>query len=351
MKIMITGGSGFIGSALCRHLALGGEDEIVNVDALTYASTLTSLKSLEKSPHYRFAKEDIRNRRAMFSIMNVHDIDAVVHLAAESHVDRSIGSPRTFIDTNIGGTYELLEAAREYWQALPASRRALFRFHHVSTDEVFGDLPFDAGLFSEHSAYAPSSPYSASKAASDHLVRAWGRTYGLPFVVSNCSNNFGPFQFPEKLIPLIILNALHGKRLPVYAKGQNVRDWLYVEDHASALEMVLKRGRPGESYNIGGNAERTNISVVQSVCALLDARRPLSAGGRYASLINFVSDRPGHDQRYAVDTYKINSELGWSPRESFETGLEKTVDWYLENKWWWRPLLAGRDDGGSSDAP
>lgn len=337
---MVTGGAGFIGSAVCRHLVGNGEDEIVNVDALTYASTLTSLKPVENCPNYRLVEADVCDRQAMFAIMKENDIDAVMHLAAESHVDRSIGNPKNFIQTNIVGTYQLLDAALEHWRGLPAHRQSAFRFHHISTDEVFGDLPFDAGQFNEDSPYAPSSPYSASKAASDHLVRAWCQTYGLPIVISNCSNNFGPFQFPEKLMPLMILNALAGQKLPVYAKGENVRDWLHVDDHAVALELVLKRGRTGESYTIGGNSERTNIAVVQAICNLLDQRRPRAGRSSYASLIDFVADRPGHDRRYAVDSSKICRELGWAPKESFETGLAKTVDWYLANEWWWRPLRA-----------
>jgi dTDP-glucose 4,6-dehydratase len=343
MKIMITGGSGFIGSAVCRHLAARGADRIVNVDALTYASTLTSLKLAENSPHYRFVKADICDRKSMFAIMKEHNVDAVLHLAAESHVDRSIGNPKNFIETNVLGTYQLLDAALEYWKGLSATRQGAFRFHHVSTDEVFGDLPFDSGLFSEESPYAPSSPYSASKAASDHFVRAWHRTYGLPIVISNCSNNFGPYQFPEKLIPLMVLNALDGQKLPVYAKGENVRDWLYVDDHVNALELVLRRGKVGESYNIGGNSERTNVSVVQAICSLLDVRRPRPGGSDYASLIEFVADRPGHDRRYAINCAKISQELGWSAAETFESGLSKTVDWYLANEWWWRPLRAVGD--------
>jgi dTDP-glucose 4,6-dehydratase len=335
MKILVTGGAGFIGSAVCRHLIFKGVDEIVNVDALTYASSPASLKPVENSPRYRFVKADIRDRETMLALMKSHNVDSVMHLAAESHVDRSIGSPETFVETNIVGTSRLLDAALEYWRGLPQVRQGSFRFHHISTDEVFGELPLDEGAFSETSPYAPSSPYSASKAAGDHLVRAWNRTYGLPTVISNCSNNYGPCQFPEKLIPLMILNALEGDRLPVYAKGANVRDWLYVDDHAAALDLVLKRGRIGESYN---------------------ERRPRGGALRYAGLIEFVADRPGHDLRYAIDHSKISRELGWTPSETFETGLAKTVDWYLDNESWWRPLRLnadarlGRGDGWAHGA-
>ncbi|MCB1385608.1 MAG: dTDP-glucose 4,6-dehydratase [Nitratireductor sp.] len=345
MKILVTGGAGFIGSAVCRHLISAGGDTIVNVDCLTYAGTTTSLRDIDNSGRYFFEQQDIRNGEAMLEIMRRHDIDAVMHLAAESHVDRSIDGPGAFIDTNIVGTFRLLNAALEYWNGLPANRRETYRFHHISTDEVFGDLPFDSGIFTEETPYAPSSPYSASKAASDHLVRAWHETYGLPVVLSNCSNNYGPFHFPEKLIPLVILNAMEGRPLPVYGKGENVRDWLYVEDHARALETVLKKGKPGESYNIGGNCERTNIDVVRAICAGLDQRMPRGDGACHADLITFVTDRPGHDRRYAIDATKIRNELGWEPAETFESGLARTIDWYIDNRWWWEPLRAERYAG------
>ena len=338
MRIMVTGGAGFIGSAVCRHLVSKGEDYVVNVDALTYAGNLHSLRAIENHPNYAFLQADICDEEAILAAMRAHDVDAVMHLAAESHVDRSIDGPDIFLQTNVIGTYRMLSAARRYRDELPAERRDAFRFHHVSTDEVYGDLPFDSGIFTEETAYKPSSPYSASKAASDHLVRAWYHTYGLPAVLSNCSNNYGPFHFPEKLIPLVTLNALEGRELPVYGKGQNIRDWLFVEDHARALEAVIKRGKPGETYNIGGRSERTNIDVVRAICAILDEERPLGGSSSYAGQIHFVTDRPGHDRRYAIDPEKIERELGWAPRETFETGLRKTVRWYLDNDWWWRPI-------------
>ena len=337
MRIMVTGGAGFIGSAVCRHLVGQGEDFVLNVDVLTYAGNLQSLRPIENRPNYAFLKADICDEEAILAAMRAHDIDAVMHLAAESHVDRSIDGPDVFLQTNVIGTSRMLSAARRYRDGLPAGRRDAFRFHHVSTDEVYGDLPFDSGIFTEQTPYQPSSPYSASKAASDHLVRAWHHTYGLPVVLSNCSNNYGPFHFPEKLIPLVTLNALDGRDLPVYGQGLNIRDWLYVEDHARALETVLKTGVPGETYNIGGRSERTNIDVVRAICAILDEERPLAAGS-YADRITFVTDRPGHDRRYAIDPQKIENELGWQPRETFETGLRKTVRWYLENAWWWQPI-------------
>ncbi|TCT07241.1 dTDP-glucose 4,6-dehydratase [Tepidamorphus gemmatus] len=345
MRILVTGGAGFIGSAVCRHLIRNTGHSVVNVDKLTYAANLSSLEPVADDPRYRFVRLDICNREAMLALMREADIDAVMHLAAESHVDRSIDGPAAFIETNIVGTYQLLEAAREYWSGLPADRRAAFRFHHVSTDEVYGSLPLDSGRFTEQTPYAPSSPYSASKAASDHLVIAWWHTYGLPVVLSNCSNNYGPYHFPEKLVPLMILNALHDKPLPVYGNGANVRDWLFVEDHARALELVLTRGRLGESYNIGGNAERTNLEVVEAVCDLVDARRPRRGGGSRRDLITFVADRPGHDLRYAIDASKIARELGWAPTQTFESGLAATVDWYLDNERWWRPIREGRYAG------
>ncbi len=338
MNILVTGGAGFIGSAVCRHLVAGGTDRAINVDKLTYAGNLDSLRSLENNPRYRFYRADIGNAEAVLDILRKEEIDAVMHLAAESHVDRSIDGPGAFIETNIVGTYKLLNASLEYWRGLGSEKQKTFRFHHISTDEVFGDLPFDSGVFTEETPYAPSSPYSASKAASDHLVRAWHETYGLPVVLSNCSNNYGPFHFPEKLIPLVILNALHERPLPVYGKGENVRDWLHVEDHARALELVLKRGIAGQSYNIGGRAERSNLDVVKTICRILDEKRPRASGASYGDLVTFVADRPGHDRRYAIDPSKIESELGWKAQETFETGIASTVDWYLQNEWWWRPI-------------
>lgn len=342
--ILVTGGAGFIGSAVCRHLVASGY-RVTNVDKLTYAGNLASLKSLKTSPAYRFDCVDVCDDQAILSILRRDDIDIVMHLAAESHVDRSIDGPGAFIETNIVGTYRLLNAALDYWRGLSAERRDTFRFHHISTDEVFGDLPFDSGIFTEETPYAPSSPYSASKAASDHLVRAWHETYGLPVVLSNCSNNYGPFHFPEKLIPLVILNALDGKELPVYGAGANVRDWLFVEDHARALELVATRGEPGRSYNVGGNSERTNLTVVEAVCDLLDTRRPRKDRASYRNLITFVTDRPGHDRRYAIDASRIARELGWEPSHTFESGLARTIDWYLDNEWWWEPIRAGKYAG------
>ncbi|MEF2074014.1 dTDP-glucose 4,6-dehydratase [Consotaella aegiceratis] len=339
--ILVTGGAGFIGSAVCRLLAADPQTKVVNLDKLTYAGNPASLRSIESLPNYHFHKADICDEAAVLRILRSEDVDAIMHLAAESHVDRSIDGPGSFIETNIVGTYRLLNAALAYWRELPDGRREAFRFHHVSTDEVFGDLPFDSGVFTETTPYAPSSPYSASKASSDHLVRAWHATYGLPVVLSNCSNNYGPYHFPEKLIPLVILNALDEKPLPVYGAGANVRDWLFVEDHARALSLVISRGAPGESYNIGGRAERTNLAVVETICDVLDERRPRGSGASYRDLIEFVTDRPGHDRRYAIDPSKIERELGWTPRETFETGLRRTIDWFLENDWWWRPIRDG----------
>jgi dTDP-glucose 4,6-dehydratase len=336
--ILVTGGAGFIGSALCRHLVGRGDTRVVNLDKLTYAGNLASLADVEGSRDYRFVQADIGDAEAVRALLAEERPDAVMHLAAESHVDRSIDAPAAFIDTNVVGTFRLLQAALGYWRGLDGAKKAQFRFHHVSTDEVFGDLPFDSGTFTEQTPYDPSSPYSASKAASDHLARAWHRTYGLPVIVSNCSNNYGPFHFPEKLIPLAILNALHERPLPVYGRGENVRDWLFVDDHVRALDAVVTAGLAGETYLIGGRSERSNLDVVRTICALLDARRPRPGGGRYEELIAFVADRPGHDRRYAIDPSKAEAELGWRPLESFESGMAKTVDWYLAREDWWRPL-------------
>ena len=333
-KVLVTGGAGFIGSAVCRCLVADGAS-VLNLDALTYAGNLQSLAMIDNAPNYRFAKVDICDRRSVVEAFETFAPDQVIHLAAESHVDRSITAGDAFIQTNIVGTFSMLEAARAYWQALPPQRRDAFRFLHVSTDEVYGSLE-DEGAFVEETRYDPSSPYSASKAAADHLVSAWARTYGFPAVISNCSNNYGPYHFPEKLIPLIILNAIHGKPLPVYGAGANVRDWLYVEDHARALDVIVTRGRIGEKYNVGGRNERRNIDVVRRVCAILDELRPMARP--HESLIAFVTDRPGHDLRYAIDAAKLERELGWRAHETFESGIEKTVRWYLDNEWWWRPL-------------
>lgn len=336
MKILVTGGAGFIGSALIRHLICETGEEVVNLDKLTYASSPASLEEVEQDSRYRFEQVDICNHAELVRVLTHHRPDAVIHLAAESHVDRSIDGPGDFIQTNVVGTYTLLEAVRAYWQALPQEGRQRFRFLHVSTDEVYGDLEACDDRFNEQTPYAPSSPYSASKASSDHLVRAWHRTFGLPTLITNCSNNYGPYQFPEKLIPLIVLNALEGKPLPIYGRGEQVRDWLHVEDHARALYTALKEGRVGATYNVGGDSERRNIDVVNSICDVLQEIRPW--GTDYRSLISFVPDRPGHDQRYAIDTSKIVRELGWYSQESFESGLRKTVTWYLENRAWSRNL-------------
>jgi dTDP-glucose 4,6-dehydratase len=342
MKILVTGGAGFIGSAVVRRVVAAGH-AVVNLDALTYAACLDNVASVAGSPLYAFEKADIRDRAALDRIFGEHAPDAVLHLAAESHVDRSIDGPGAFIETNVAGTYTLLEAARAYWTG--QGRPDGFRFHHVSTDEVFGSLPADPSVkFTEATPYDPRSPYSASKAASDHLVRAWHETYGLPVILTNCSNNYGPFHFPEKLIPVVILKALAGEPLPIYGDGSNVRDWLYVEDHAEALLTALTKGRVGRSYNIGGDNERTNLELVRTLCAILDERRPKGQGS-YADQIEFVTDRPGHDARYAIDATRIREELGWRPSVTVEEGLARTVDWYLANEPWWRALQARQGVG------
>lgn len=343
MKILITGGAGFIGSAVVRYILNNTHDEIIVIDKLTYAGNLASLKQFEHNNRFKFEKVDICNLEQLNHIFKTYQPDAVMHLAAESHVDRSIDGPSAFIQTNIVGTYNMLEAARSYFQSLTDNKKASFRFHHISTDEVYGDLHGTNDLFTETTPYAPSSPYSASKASSDHLVRAWLRTFGLPTIVTNCSNNYGPYHFPEKLIPLTILNALQGKSLPVYGNGQQIRDWLYVDDHACALYTVVTKGKIGETYNIGGHNEQKNIDVVRGICSLLDELRPDHPNKikSYNELITFVTDRPGHDVRYAIDASKIDRELGWKPKETFETGLRKTVEWYLNNKSWWQGILDG----------
>ena len=342
-KILVTGGAGFIGSAVVRHIINDTQDAVVNVDKLTYAGNLESLEPVSHHPRYAFEQVDICDRAALDRVFAEHQPDAVMHLAAESHVDRSIDGPAAFIETNIVGTYTLLEAARAYWHDMPSEKKAAFRFHHISTDEVYGDLHGTDDLFTETTPYAPSSPYSASKASSDHLVRAWLRTYGLPTIVTNCSNNYGPYHFPEKLIPLMILNALDGKPLPVYGDGMQIRDWLYVEDHARALYQVVTEGEIGETYNIGGHNEKANIEVVHTICTLLEELVPNKPQGvaRYEDLITYVKDRPGHDVRYAIDAAKIGRELGWTPQETFDSGIRKTVEWYLNNKTWWSRVLDG----------
>lgn len=344
MKILVTGGAGFIGSAVVRELIAHSQHSVINVDCLTYAGNIESLADAASSSRYAFEQVNICDRATLDRVFAEHQPDAVMHLAAESHVDRSIDGPGEFIHTNITGTYTLLEAARAYWSGLDASRREAFRFHHISTDEVYGDLHGTNDLFLETTPYAPSSPYSASKAASDHLVRAWQRTYGFPTLITNCSNNYGPYHFPEKLIPHVMLNALAGKPLPVYGDGLQIRDWLYVEDHARALIRVVTTGEVGETYNIGGHNEQTNIHVVRTLCALLEelaADRKPAGVARYEDLITFVKDRPGHDARYAIDASKIERELGWVPQESFDSGLRKTVQWYLANEAWWQRVLSG----------
>lgn len=347
MRILITGGAGFIGSALVRHLIAHTGHEVLNLDKLTYAGNLESLHSVASNSRYEFVQADIADTDTVSAVLERFQPDAIMHLAAESHVDRSIDGPAAFIQTNIVGTYALLEATRSWWNQLPDARRTAFRFHHISTDEVYGDLHGADDLFRETTPYAPSSPYSASKAASDHLVRAWHRTYGLPVLVTNCSNNYGPYHFPEKLIPLVILNALAGKPLPVYGNGQQVRDWLFVEDHARALLEVATRGQVGETYNIGGHNEQKNLDVVHAICALLEELAPQRPAGvaRYADLITYVQDRPGHDLRYAIDAGKIERELGWVPQETFASGLRKTVQWYLANLEWCRHVQDGSYQG------
>lgn len=340
ITILITGGAGFIGSNLV-YLALREYClAVVNIDKLTYAGNLDSLRDAEKNPHYVFIQEDIGNQRRIGEILSKYTPEAVVHIAAESHVDRSIDGPAAFIQTNINGTFSLLESTRKYWNSLTSERKAQFRFIHISTDEVYGSLG-ETGYFTEETSYAPNSPYSASKAASDHLARAYYHTYGLPTIITNCSNNYGPYQFPEKLIPLMLLNALEGKSLPIYGDGSNVRDWLYVEDHCQAVLRVLEKGKPGEKYNIGGRNEKTNLEIVHTLCDILDKRRPRPDGGSYREQIAFVQDRPGHDLRYAIDAAKIERELGWGPAETFETGIAKTVEWYLANLDWCRRVTDG----------
>ncbi|WP_288821965.1 dTDP-glucose 4,6-dehydratase [uncultured Leclercia sp.] len=346
-RILVTGGAGFIGSAVVRHIIQSTQDAVVVVDKLTYAGNLASLAPVADDPRFAFEQVDICDRDALNTVFATHKPDVVMHLAAESHVDRSIDGPAVFIETNIVGTYNLLETSRAWWSGLAAEQKAAFRFHHISTDEVYGDLHSMDDFFTETTSYAPSSPYSASKASSDHLVRAWQRTYGLPTLVTNCSNNYGPYHFPEKLIPLMILNAIAGKPLPVYGDGQQIRDWLYVEDHARALYLVATEGTPGETWNIGGHNERKNLDVVTTICDLLEELVPVKPQGvqQYRDLITRVPDRPGHDLRYAIDASKIERELGWAPQETFESGIRKTVEWYLANEGWWKQVLDGSYQG------
>lgn len=342
MRILVTGGAGFIGSALVRHLIEETNHEVLNLDKLTYAGNIESLAKVAQSDRYRFVQADICDAGAVRKAMRGFQPDVVTHLAAESHVDRSIDGPGAFIQTNLVGTYTMLACALEYWRAMPDSKRGAFRFHHISTDEVFGSLG-DTGLFTETTRYDPRSPYSASKAGSDHLVSAWGHTFGLPVLITNCSNNYGPYHFPEKLIPLMIVKCLAGEPLPVYGQGSNIRDWLFVDDHVRALTRVFEAGEPGETYNIGGNSERRNIEVVQTICDILDELAPATWNKPYREQITFVADRPGHDRRYAIDASKIRKELGWQPRETFESGIRKTVEWYLANKPWWSGIIARND--------
>ena len=341
MKILVTGGAGFIGSAVIRHIIQNTNNQVFNIDKLTYAGNLESLKEIDQHSNYEFKQIDICDTEQITAAIDAFQPNAIMHLAAESHVDRSIDGPAAFIQTNIVGTYTLLEAARKYWMSLDVEAQQNFRFHHISTDEVYGDLEGTTDLFTETTSYAPSSPYSASKASSDHLVRAWHRTYGLPVIVTNCSNNYGPYHFPEKLIPLVILNALDAKPLPVYGNGQQIRDWLFVEDHARALYKVVTEGVVGETYNVGGHNEKQNIEVVKTICKILDELKPQANGQTYESLITFVKDRPGHDLRYAIDATKIQNELGWTPKETFETGIRKTVEWYLNNQEWVAHIQSG----------
>lgn len=346
--IFVTGGAGFIGSAVIRYLINNTECSIINIDKLTYAGNLSTLESVANNPRYFFELADICDAQKISELLKQYKPDAIMHLAAETHVDRSIDNATAFIQTNIVGTYVLLEAARHYWHSLSETKKSAFRFHHISTDEVFGDLKSAVGFFTEMTPYAPNSPYSASKAGADHLVRAWYKTYGFPVILTNCSNNYGVFQFPEKLIPLMILNAVQGKKLPIYGNGNQVRDWLFVDDHAQALYLALTRGEIGESYNVGGHNQKTNLEVVNTICAVLDElvpteKNPNTQGvRRYADLIEFVADRPGHDQRYAIDAGKIQRELGWQPLDTFESGIRKTVEWYLDNPTWWQPILSER---------
>ena len=341
---MVTGGAGFIGSAVCRFLIKETDVEVLNLDKLTYAGVLSSLRDIENSSRYSFEQVDICNKEKMSQLFSSFQPDAVMHLAAESHVDRSIDGPSAFVQTNVVGTYTMLECARNYWATLSKDAQQKFRFHHISTDEVYGSLGAD-GLFKETTSYDPRSPYSASKASSDHFVSAWYHTYGLPVVITNCSNNYGPYHFPEKLIPLVILNALEGKPLPIYGKGDNIRDWLYVEDHARALFTVVQKGRVGETYNVGGRNERTNLEVVETICEILDDLSPRADSKPYREQIQFVTDRPGHDARYAIDASKLENELGWKALENFDTGIRKTIQWYLDNEWWWRPLREKKYSG------